>query len=321
MDERREGTTRLRDIRRENLARPLSRAQIDALPPAGDRSVAFDLSGLSLRLDTLDEALDAAARERFSAYLCDPALAPSPLRVTVHTDSVPYYVEPERTRSEGYYRLRIVHGRGLIRLVTYSMAAWIDLGAWRAGVAFGTGSFDPQARALENFCRVAVAWTALSRGGFLIHGASVERGGRAYVFFGKSASGKSTLARVNTEGRVISDDLTLVLPTASGLAAAGSPFRGTYEGGEPVRGLFPLAGLFRLVQDDRTFAETPPRVNAFAEFLANLPFVNEALDRYRNLFDALEAGLSAVPILDLHFTRTPDYWPAVDGALAGSPDR
>ena len=70
---------------------------------------------------------------------------------------------------------------------------------------------------------MATAWQAVRRGGFLIHGASIVRDGQAYIFFGKSAAGKSTLAAMSPEGQVISDDLTLVLPTESGLVVAGSP--------------------------------------------------------------------------------------------------
>ena len=315
MSERREGTTHLRDIRRENLAAPLPRERIDALPPLGDRSFAIDFSGLSLRFDGLDAPLEAAALRRFTVYARDPAAAPSPLRVDVHRDDLPYYVEPERSRPEGYYRLRIVHGGGLIRLVTYSMAAWIDLSVSRAGLALGSGDYDPRERALENFCRVAVAWMAVGRGGVLIHGASIVREGRAYIFFGKSASGKSTLAAMNTEGQVISDDLTLVLPGAGGLQVAGSPFRGTYGGGEPVLGLFPLAGIFRLVQDTRTFVEEEKPVRAFAEFVANLPFVNDALDRYPDLLGRIEQVVRSSPVLFLHFQKKPDFWAAVDAAL------
>jgi hypothetical protein len=315
MSAERQGTTRLRDIARENRAEPPSRARVDALPPMGGGAFAFDLSGLSLAFSGLDAGLEAAARRRFAAYLCDPAAAPSPLRVSVHADTVDYYVEPERSGAEGYYRLRIVHDPGLIRLVTYSMAGWIDLAARRAGLAFGAGTFDPKDRALENFCRVAVAWTALERGGFLVHGAGIVRGGRAYIFFGRSASGKSTLAAASAEGRVVSDDLTLVLPSGGGLAVAGSPFRGTYAGGEPVVGLHPLAAMFLLTRGERTSVERPGKIRAFAEFVANLPFVNDALGRHPGRLEALEAASASVPILELSYRKGDAFWPEVDRAV------
>lgn len=317
MDKKRTGSTKLRDIEREARATPPSRSHIDALPALGSRQFTLDLSGLSIRLRGLDEELAGAVAGRFGAFSGASREDAGALTADVHADSAAEYVTPERSRPEGYYRLRIVHEEGLVRLVTYSMAAWIDVQALRAGIAFGSASYDPRERALENFCRVATAWLAVSRGGFFIHGASIVRGGRAYVFFGKSAAGKSTLASMSREGRVISDDLTLVLPGASGLEVAGSPFRGTYQAGEPVVGRFPLAALFRIHQDTRTFVDRPKRVVAMAEAIANLPFVNEAFHLRPDLLDKAEKALSSVPLLALHFEKNPGYWTAVDAALEG----
>ncbi|HZE88909.1 MAG TPA: hypothetical protein VE404_05135, partial [Verrucomicrobiae bacterium] len=122
MSEKREGSTKLRNIAREMEAEPPSRAHIDALPAPGDRSLAIDLAGLSLVFHGLDATLHGEVSRRFGAYLADPTALTSPLLVHVHRDAVEHYVEPERGKPEGYYRLRIVPEKELIRLVTYSMA-------------------------------------------------------------------------------------------------------------------------------------------------------------------------------------------------------
>jgi hypothetical protein len=319
MSGKRPPSTPLRDIARESLAEPPARAALDRLPPLGSESVAFDLAGLSVVIEGLDPDLADAVGRRFRAYACGPAGAISPLRVSAHADPIEYYVRPDLgERPEGYYRLRIVHEDGLIRLVAYSMAAWLDVEGRRGAIAFGTGDFDPRERAMENLVRVAVAWTAVSRGGFLLHGASIVRDGRGYIFFGKSASGKSTLCSLSTEGSVVSDDLSLVLPSAGGLVVAGTPFRGTFGAGDPKVGAWPLAGMFRLIQDDTTHVEEMPRVLAFAEYVANLPFVNDALHAYPGLMERLEAAVRGVTIRSLHFTKSPDFWKAVDASLDGS---
>jgi len=314
MEKKRTGSTNLRDIERESRATPPPRSHIDALPPLGSRQLALDLSGLVILLRGLDEDLASAAGRRFGAFAGESKAAAA-LTADLHADPAAEYVAPERSGHEGYYRLRIVVDRGIVRLVTYSMAAWIDVEAGRAGISFGSGAYDPRDRALENFCRVATAWLAAARGGFFIHGASIVRDGRAFVFFGKSAAGKSTLASMSEEGRVISDDLTLVLPGAAGLEVAGSPFRGTYQAGEPVIGRFPLAALFRIHQDSRTYVATPPRVLAMAEAIANLPFINEAFHLRPDLLERVETALGSVPLLALHFEKKPGYWTAVDAAL------
>ena len=78
--------------------------------------------------------------------------------------------------------------------------------------------------------------------------ASSVRNGKGYLFYGESGAGKSTLAAHDSRGAVASDDLSLVLPGTSGaLELIGSPFRGTFTGGDPVRGRHPLAAGFRLI--------------------------------------------------------------------------
>ena len=309
-------STPLRNIRRERLVDPPARERIDALPALGGESVSFDLSGISVTVEGLDAPLAREISARFGAYLIRGAAPREALRIRAHADAIDYYVQPDTGETaEGYYRLGIVHEAGLIRLVAYGMAAWLDLSAPRGAIAFGTGAFDPRERAFENLVRVAVAWMAVRRGGFLIHGASIARGGRGYVFFGKSASGKSTLASLSPEGRVISDDLSLVLRGPAGPVVAGTPFRGSYRLGDPVVGTYPLAAMYRIVKDGRTFVEKPSPLFAFAEYVANLPFVNDALHEYNDLMDQIENAVRDIPIRVLHFTKAPDFWPVIDASL------
>ncbi len=59
--------------------------------------------------------------------------------------------------------------------------------------------------------RAALAWQLANRGGILLHSSAVRIDGRAFVFFGRSTAGKSTLARAY--GDVIADELSLVEST------------------------------------------------------------------------------------------------------------
>jgi hypothetical protein len=177
------------------------------------------------------------------------------------------------------------------------------------------GEFEPGIRALENYVRAAVAWQAASRGGALVHAAGAVRNGRGYLFYGASGAGKSTLAASNRRGAIVSDDLSLVLPGADGrLELVGSPFRGTYEEGDPVVGRFPLAAGFRLVQASEPAVREVDRVRALAELVGNLPFVAEAFARRTDLFDRLHAAFASVPLAHLCFTKDDRFWDAIDAA-------
>ena len=49
--------------------------------------------------------------------------------------------------------------------------------------------------ALDSLLRILLTMVLLPQRGFLLHGATVVRDGRAYIFFGRSGAGKSTVTR------------------------------------------------------------------------------------------------------------------------------
>jgi len=192
---------------------------------------------------------------------------------------------------------------------------------------------------MENFLRAAVAWQALAMGGALVHAASLVRRSRGFLFFGASGAGKSTLSESNRRGSVLSDDLSLVLPASGAVASGGhetagagplpadaagggapplmlhgTPFRGTYTGGPPVRGSFPLAAGFRLVKDTRAAVETVPRAVALAGLIANLPFVVDSLPSRPELFEHIERVFEDLPLFHLHFAKDDTFWDAIETA-------
>jgi hypothetical protein len=170
-------------------------------------------------------------------------------------------------------------------------------------------------RAIENYVRSAVAWQAAERGGALVHSASAVLNGKGYLFYGPSGAGKSTLSACNTRASVLSDDLSLVLPRpGGGLDVAGSPFRGTYTGGPPVRGRFPLVAGFRIVQAPQAEVREVPRVRVLTSLIANLPFVDDAFTVRPDLFERFERTFGALTLRHLHFRKDDSYWDAIAAA-------
>ena len=279
--------------------------------PAGPAAFRLAIGDLAIELAGLPVDAADALEARFAAFSAPPGRDGAGLRLEVlDADREHFLAPPPPSRAELCRVLTTLDGE-VFRAVSYRLAWWFDLDAMRGQVAYARTPFEPPARAIENLLRSAVAWLAQRRGGLLVHGASIERDGRVLVFYGPSGAGKSTLSAQSRSGRVISDDLTLLLPAEGGLHAAGSPFRGTYTGGETVTGLFPVAGFYRLRKDART-AVSPGDAAAFADFLGNLPWVVDQLPTRPELFERIRAAVGATPFHYLHFRKDEDFWPAID---------
>jgi hypothetical protein len=128
------------------------------------------------------------------------------------------------------------------------------------------------------------------------------------------------LCAVNRRARIVSDDLSLLLPRpGGGLDLVGSPFRGTYEDGAPVVGGFPLAAGFRIVKAEAAAVKPAPRAIAFGQLVGNLTFVAEAFKDRADLFASVEAAFAGIPLAHLHFRKDDSYWDAIDASERSTP--
>ncbi len=312
MDERRTSKGGTYSFRR---GEPVAFAYFDPpRPAAGTRSVGIALDTLRVRIDGLDDALADALVQRYGPYAdTSPVVEHSALVVRFAREARDYFIEPPQVAEFNPVWLAVEGAR--VRFVGYRLAGWFDTREQSGEILLARGTYEPELRALENFIRCAIAWYAAERGGALVHAASLVRNGKAYLFYGESGAGKSTLSAVNTRGTVVSDDLSLVLPRpGGGLDLVGSPFRGTYEEGDPVVGRFPLAAGFRIVKDVKAEVRAAPRVVTFGQLVGNLTFVAEAFRERPDLFASIEAAFAGVPLLHLHFTKDDSYWDAIDAA-------
>lgn len=285
-------------------------------PTAGTAEVVVVLGPLEVALTGLSGELAERLRRRYAPHVAERARRDDALTVRVAAAAeTDYFIDPPETFET--VRVLLACDGERVRYLSYRLAGWFDAGPGGAGeIVLAAGSWEPVERAFENYVRSAVAWQAAARGGALVHAASAALGDRGYLFYGESGAGKSTLSACNRRGRVLSDDLSLVLPPDAGgeLHVVGSPFRGTYEGGEPVVGSFRLCAGFRLIKDERAAVRDVPRLRALAELVGNLPFVAEAFDRRPDLFERIHGAFAGLPLAHLHFRKDDSYWDAIHAA-------
>ena len=316
-----------RDHAQRRRGRPPEQSFFSGLwKPLGYRSAALVLPGMSVKLDGMDDAWHGGFLARYGAFARDTTTDRGAFTLTLSAtrSREPHHVEPPAPGVAEYTALFVeaepephAAGHYRVRTCTYDLAASFSTSGGRGQAIFSAESFEPVDRAVENILRVAIAWLALAHGGLLIHSASIVKDGRAYLFFGQSGAGKSTLSEQSRRGQVISDDLTLILPGPDGRPeVVGTPFRGTYTGGQPVLGRFPLAAAFRLRKagpGEAAAVSDIPEGRALPDAIANLPFVVDQLGADPALFERVENVLRIFPIRELRFLKDDDsYWDAIE---------
>ena len=283
---------------------------------AGTKRRSFSLSGLRVQLDGMDDEADGFVAKRFHRYLAEPTETPD-LQLTFRREPNAPYLETTGPSGvvENYRMEHAIRGEFLYYATGTSCA--------RMHLSSGTGIVlvrdrrgdlvrtDPIHLTIENLLRACLAWVVLLRGGFMLHAASVVRGGRCYLFFGNSGSGKSTISAI-CGGQVISDDLTMMLPGKAGFEAIGSPFRGTYTACDDLTERYPVAGAFRLRKAPVPSVRPMPRGVAFADFVANLPFVVGEIDGHPAAWDLISSAFAKIPVFELHFRKDDSFWNVID---------
>jgi len=157
--------------------------------------------------------------------------------------------------------------------------------------------------------KALLAYLAFRRGGLLFHCAGVLADGEAYLFTGEGGSGKSTVVSLSPDKVALNDDLVVLRRDGPSWWAYGTPFwneEATHRDGQTASG--PVAGILRLVQDERVFLEPVSAALAASELTVNCPTVNidpaellAVIGRCRELADA-------VTMQRLHFRKNPSFW-------------
>ena len=143
-----------------------------------------------------------------------------------------------------------------------------------------------------------------ANGTLLIHSSCVVYDEKAYLFQGKSGTGKSTHARLwlqNIEGaRLLNDDNPLIRISEDGTARVyGSPWSGKtpcYRNASS-----PIGGFVRIVRSDENELRGLSPLKAYASLTASvafMPFVREKLREIRH--KEIERLVMTVPCYEMH---------------------
>jgi hypothetical protein len=164
--------------------------------------------------------------------------------------------------------------------------------------------------ALDSLLRILLTMVLLPQRGFLLHGATVVRDGRAYIFFGRSGAGKSTVASLSPEGSVLTDEISLVRYSKGCWQAHGTPFWGEFRAAG-INRLFPIAGLYLLKQSKDDRAEPLSVKESLRALLSCVLFFTAEKRAHETLLHTLMGLIEEIPCHRLHFRRNAEFWKVV----------
>lgn len=217
--------------------------------------------------------------------------------------------DPDAYTTAGLYTPRIAVLADRIAIEGYGFLAELSLWPTLKGTLWAAdGDLLTLPLVIENYLRIVAAYSALMRGGLLIHSAGIVVDERAYLFLGRSGAGKTTVSKMalDTQADVLSDDINIVLPSEKGGFCVGAvPFAGELGNLCLLReGLYPLGGMFWLRKGKRPEGAKPMDLAVqLAHIYACCPIVNADARQMDQILETCKRIVTAQPLRLLDFNR------------------
>lgn len=153
----------------------------------------------------------------------------------------------------------------------------------------------------------------------LIHSCAVAKDGYAYIFTGRSGSGKTTIANLSiTEGTILHDEFVIIRKDSDKVLVQGTPFHSKLpvntELSAPLKAVFFLKHGKELKIDNLNHAQAfielmkqvvPPEGFDLSEFHISYEHMNNVMDIYASL-------VKDIPCFYLEFLPNSNFWHIIE---------
>jgi len=194
---------------------------------------------------------------------------------------------------------------------TYHLAGYLDKEKFNGKAFLCKAQKQKTFFILNDFLLSYCSWWSIFQGGCIIHGASIIKEGKVYIFFGPPGIGKTTVCKLSAGMEIISDEYSMVLEKEGKYYVYRPPQKKSITRLKDWSVGFPLEGIFRLKQDNYTYLEEIPSPFIVSELLANLLFAhaynvlgNRALINAISIIRNIKSGI-------LHFRKDSEFWEVI----------
>ena len=162
--------------------------------------------------------------------------------------------------------------------------------------------------AIDTALRIVHTIVQATRGGFLLHGASAIRNGRAFLFSGVSGAGKTTISRLAPgDAILLTDEISYITRKRGDYRACGTPFAGELaRPGENAAA--PIARLYFLAKGPENTVEPIQAGDALRLLLRNILFFADDPELVKMVFRSAHEFLGKVPAYRLTFYPDGRVW-------------
>jgi hypothetical protein len=256
--------------------------------------LAVEIGGKPILLRTQDAAFRDLLKKRYAGFV-------RPSGRTGFTFDVDV-IRPERLVSETE-ELEVWQAEGIWHLERGDFRAHWDPRVGRGRILQALSPY-----AIDSVLRIVHTLIQAPEGGFLLHGASAIRNGRAFLFSGISGAGKTTISRLAPpDSTLLTDEISYVRRDGEGYRACGTPFAGELARlGENAAA--PIARLFFLAKGPENRIDPIETPDALRMLLRNILFFADDSELVKMVFRSACEFLARVPAFRLTFYPDERVW-------------
>lgn len=168
-----------------------------------------------------------------------------------------------------------------------------------------------------NFLRFVLPWKLLEKNQVLFHSSCViDENENAYLFFGPSGAGKTTIASL-CSGETLGDDMNILSFEGQKLQVEGAALGQRFFSKKSFGKKFPVVAAFWLNQGP-SFAHQlfdGGELKYLLSSFANLFWDQMDQEKYSDVFALAAQIKSSIPIYDLTFSKTEEVWSYVQSIV------